>query len=152
MSLREAYAAAARRVGRGDWLASLAYYRRIGVLLARARAGDPWEYHLEYAVALQGASLSPRARSAVERTGMMFEALAELDRAESAARLPHDRALVIATRGKQLRVWGLPWETLLAFRRAQASDPSWAECAESADLYTGVLHHPTRPDGPAAGP
>ncbi len=125
----------------GDCLASLPYYRRIGALLA----SDAWEYHLEYAIALQGASVQIQARSSWERQRLMHEALDQIDRAEPLAHGARDRATIIATRAKQLRIWGLPWETLLEFRRAQAADPSWRECAESADLYAGILRRPANP-------
>ncbi len=138
MTIGDAYSAAQRRVRREDYLGSLPYYGRVGGLLAT----DAWQFHTEHGVALQGAALDPRVRSTWERVSMGCEALAELDRAERLVPDPLNRAVVVSTRAKQLRIWGLPWETLLEFRRAQGLDPTWRDLAESADLYAGLIHRP----------
>lgn len=144
-----AYERAVRLVNGRRPLESLPYFRH-----ALSHPGEPMLAHLDYATGLHDAALQSNSRfgwlgfatrSSIERLALMREALAQLDAAERLAATPAERARVHATRAHQFLIWGLPWEALVEFRRAQESDPSWP-WAPISDVLAARLHHPERPE------
>jgi len=127
---------------------SLPFYRRVAPQIPPT----VWEFHLEFATALQTASLEtrgggPRAsaptRASDERVALMLESLSELARAEQAAPLPRDRARVMVSRAFFLRVWGFPLDALAELHRALAIDPSYPDLGPIAELMARWLRDPT---------
>lgn len=127
----------------GRHLASLPYFRR-----ALESTGDSWEPHVDYATALFNASfqIAVRAhvpcavtRSSWERIALVREAMQQIDIAERLARQPQELALVQVRRAMLMRVWGLPWEALLSYRRAQASAPEWVDLGRQTDDFGAYL-------------
>ncbi len=121
--------------------------------------GAPMEAHLNFSNGLEGASIEGRerrglpglaARSSLERIALMREALAQVDLAERQARTPSEQAYVHATFAHHYVTWGMPWEALVEFRKAQLADPS-SSWEVIADILAARLHHPERPD-PGTGP
>ena len=108
--------------------ASLPYFRR-----ALTLRPDLWQIHHDYAAALLNAANEAQmklgetrrvTRSSWEGVAMIHEALAEIDRAEALASLPSDRAHAIAMRAQALAVWGMSWNGLAEYWRAQKLDPA----------------------------
>jgi hypothetical protein len=131
----------------GRHVASLPYYRQS---LRNVRS-DFWQLHFNYGTALYNATLEIETRhgapvyvlrSSWERVAQMDEAMREMLAAERLARTPHDLALVRAARARMLWLWGLPWETFVAFRQAQAADPTDRAMGLQADRYMDLMHEP----------
>jgi hypothetical protein len=147
----EAYQRATALLNAGHSDSSLPYFRHaLGV------PGEPAVAHVDYSTALHNVSLMGRSRlglkelatrSSLERVALMRESLSQLAGAERTAATPSDRALVHATRAHHLLIWGMPWEALVEFRKAQSYEPSWSTIADGLAMR---LHHPDRPD-PFAG-
>jgi hypothetical protein len=149
-----AYQRALRLVNAGEPSRSLPYFRH-----ALSFADKPLMAHANYAVALNRAALDSRVRHGLllsatraspERIALMREALAELDVAERMATTPSLRAWVHASRAHRLVVWGMSWDALEEFRRAEAAEPgAWQDViAQLAER----LRHPERPDREATDP
>ena len=66
------------------------------------------------------------------------------DTAENLAKTPSGRALVHASRANRFVIWGLPWEALVEFSKAEADQPGQWQAV--ADELSERLHHPERPD------
>jgi hypothetical protein len=106
---------------------SLPYFRR-----ALRLRPDLWQVHCDYAAALINSVSEARpgigaprsvTRASWERVAMIREGLDELDRAERLAATPPDSAYVIALRAQTFAIWGLSWEGLMEYGRAQRLDP-----------------------------
>jgi hypothetical protein len=145
LDARAAYLEGARLYTERRALEALPYFRRVGALLA----DPPRDYHLQMVDVLERASLQPRrdaaqsaTRGSAERVALVREALAHLDAAERRSRTPRELADVRVWRANLLRVWGFPWEALLALRSAAAADPAWRDVAAAGDLYAHRVHHP----------
>jgi len=132
------------------FVASLPYFRR-ELELVRP---DVWALHLDYAAALEGASLEgasrrgnavPATRSTSERVALMRESLAQLDLASRLAPGARERARVAEARAHHLRVWGLVWDAAADYRQAVALDPKWGVVAERARAHLAELRDPARP-------
>jgi hypothetical protein len=143
-----AYERATRLVGAGDGLASLPFYRH-----ALSFRGAPARAYVGYSDGLHSAAVQSRSRfgvpgmatgSSLERVALMRRSLAALDTAESLARTPAERALVHASRANRLVIWGLPWDALVEFSKAEAEEPGQWQAV--ADELSERLHHPERPD------
>ncbi len=139
---------------------SVPYFRRA----LRGVREDFWELHFNYARALYNLTIEyrkshglvvTRTRSSFERISLMREAMIELDRADRLARDPADLATLKSYRARMTNVWGLPWETFLAYRQAQFAEPDRRDLALQADAYmsymrtsgTSVARVPHRPSG-----
>ena len=138
LSLAEAAAEAARLSRADRAYESLPYYRRVSPEIPPGRV----DFRLEFATALQNASLQAHIQSA-DRVGLMLESLDQLGRAERAAADPGVRARVMVARAFSLRVWGFAADALAELHRALATDPSHPELAETAHLMELRLRDPT---------
>ena len=114
---------------------SLPYFRR-----ALEIPPEAWEPYCDYAIALFQATLQARqhlgwtqsvTRSSFERVAMLHEAARSLDRAESLAKTPADRAYIIAHRARMLSAWGLSWNAVSEFFRGGALDPALVQQARA---------------------
>lgn len=140
MSTIEATGEAARLYRENRAYESLPYYRRVSPEIAPGRL----DFRLEFATALQNASLQARIRTE-ERVRLMFESLDELARAERAVRRPRDRARIIVTRAFFLRVWGFPSDAVAELHRALATDPSYPDLSATVRLMERWVREPTLP-------
>jgi hypothetical protein len=140
MSMIEAATEAARLNGAGRAYESLPYYRRVAPEIPPARL----DFGLEFATALQLASLQASARSEV-RVRLMRECLDELARTERAVRRPRDRARVIVARAFFLRIWGFPTDAVAELHRALETDPSYPDLVATTHLMEQRLRDPTLP-------
>jgi hypothetical protein len=147
MDIRAAYLEGARLYTGKRALEALPYFRRVGTLLAQPTR----MYHLQMVDVCERAALQPRrdaaqpaTRASDERVALLREAFAHLDAAERLSRTPREIADVRVWRASLLRVWGFPWEALMALRSAAAADPSWRDVAAAGDLFAYRLHHPDR--------
>jgi hypothetical protein len=150
MSLQEAALMAVQLLREHRAYASLPYYRRVALEMRPSS----WEFHLEFASALQSAALDTRsgvarasalARASDERVELTLDALAELARAELAAPEPRARAQVIVVRAFFLRIWGFPLDALAELRRALKVDPSYPDLVSTTKLMARWLREPTIP-------
>ena len=141
------YRRAVSLVQHREFSRSLPYYLR-----ALEEPGAPWHAHCNYGTALHNAALQARVHlgrtegatgSSFERVAMMREALREFDVAERLAGTSKDRAFAIASRAHRLLTWGMPWDALQEFRRAEALDPGWGRSVRHLILR---LHDPARPE------
>ena len=132
---------------------ALPYYRRAITGVAE----DFWDLHFNYGTALYNTTLVIESRhgtpllgtrSSIERIERMRECLAELDRAESLAPTSDVVATIRSQRGRILQVWGLPWETFVAYRRAQEAAPGRGDLARMADAFMEVMEHPQGASSP----
>jgi hypothetical protein len=140
MSTTEAGAMAARLYREGRAYESLPYYRRVATEMPPGRL----DFHLEFATALEHASLQARIQGE-ERVRLMLESLDELARTERAAQRPRDRARVVLARAFFLRVWGFPADAVDELRRALAIDPSYPDLPTTVRLMERRLREPTLP-------
>jgi hypothetical protein len=140
MSAIEAGRNAARLYREGRAYESLPFYRRV----AREMPADRLDFHIEFADALEHASLQARLQSR-ERVRLMMECIDQLGRIEGAVRAPHDRSQVIVSRAFFLRVWGFPMDAVTELRRARETDPSNATVAAMLRLMERRVREPTLP-------
>lgn len=135
------------RAGRHE--ASLPYYRRA----LHARSDASWALRYNYAVALYNVGVevrerygvpAPATRSSIERVGLMRAAMAQLDTAEQIAPTLAERVLIMRSRAERMRIWGMPWDAFMQYRRAQAADPSQPELVEAAERYMLIMREPDR--------
>jgi hypothetical protein len=140
MSTIDAAGTAARLYREGRAYESLPYYRRV----APEMAPDRLDFRLEFATALEHASLQARVQSK-ERVQLMLESLDELARAERAVQVPRARARVIVVRAFFLRVWGFPADAVAELRRALATDPSYPDLSATVRLMERRVREPTLP-------
>ena len=125
-------------------------------LLKRVIEAEPnfSQGHHDYATALLNAVHQGRhhlgrdefaVRAAPERVAMVRAALAELVEAERVAgNNAHDLAWARRTRGQAMRAWGFHWESFVAYRQAEWTDPSWRDVSGMADHIMDELEHPER--------
>jgi hypothetical protein len=147
MSTIEAATMAARLYREDRAYESLPYYRRVAPEMAPGRL----DFRLEFATALEHASLQARIRSE-ERVGLMLESLDELARVERAVQGPRARARVIVARAFFLRVWGFPADAVAELRRAIATDPSYPDLSATVRLMERRVREPTLPVDALEGP
>ena len=140
MNTFDAARIAARLYREGRAYESLPYYRRVAPEIPAGRL----DFRLEFATALQHASLQARIQSE-ERVRLMLECLDELARVERAVQSPRARARVIVARGFFLRVWGFPADAVDELRRALATDPSYPELPTTVRLMERRVREPTLP-------
>lgn len=138
MSTIDAARVAARLYREGRAYESLPYYRRVAPEMAPGRL----DFRIEFATALQNASLQARIRSE-ERVRLMLESLDELARVERAVRAPRARARVMVARAFFLRVWGFPADAVAELRRALATDPSYPDLSATVRLMERRVREPT---------
>ena len=134
----EAAGSAARLYRENRAYESLPFYRRVAPEMAPGRL----DFRLEFATALQNASLQARIKSE-ERVRLMLECMVELALTERAMQRPRDRARVIVARAFFLRVWGFPADAAAELRRALATDPSYPDLAATARLFERRVREPT---------
>jgi hypothetical protein len=147
MSVVEAAGNAARLYRESRAYESLPYYRRVSPEIAPGRL----DFRLEFATALEHASLQARVQSA-ERVRLMLECLDQLARAERAVERPRDRARVIVARAFFLRVWGFPADAVAELKRALATDPSYPDLSATVRLMERRAREPTLPVDALEGP
>ena len=132
MDALQAYLAGVDLARLGQSSESLPYLHR-----ALALRPDLWQVHCDYGAALinsvsearpgRGGTRRSVTRSSWERAAMIHEGLSELDRAERLASNSLDSAHVIAIRAHALAIWGLSWNGLAEYVRAQRLDSVSAE-------------------------
>jgi hypothetical protein len=147
MSTIEAAGNAARLYRANRAYQSLPYYRRVAPEMPPGQL----DFGLEFATALQTASLGARVRSE-ERVRLMRECLEELGRVEGAVRQPRERARAMVARAFFLRVWGFPVDAAAELERALAIDPSYPGLAATARLMEKSVREPTLPLDALEGP
>ena len=144
----EAFARASQLTSAGDARGSLPFYRH-----AFSFHGAPPQAYVGYSDGLHNAAMQSRSlfgvpgmatSSSLERVALLRQSLAELDTAENLAKTPSGRALVHASRANRFVIWGLPWEALVEFSKAEADQPGQWQAV--ADELSERLHHPERPD------
>lgn len=127
---------------------SLPLYRRA----LRGVQEDFWQLHSNYGSALYNHTLQTmvrrgvrigRTRSAFERAALIRESIAESERARALAPSPPERATVLELMGQMAHVYGLPWETFVAYREAQFANPADPALRRRADQLQSNLEHPT---------
>lgn len=138
MSVADAAAMAARLYRENRAAESLPYYRRVSPEMAPGRL----DFRLEFASALQNASLQARASSR-DRVQMLLEGLDQLAIAERNGTRPRERARVIVARAFFLKIWGFPMDALAELHRAIATDPSYPELPATAQMMESWLRDPT---------
>jgi hypothetical protein len=140
---RDAYVTGLTLGKQGQHLASIPYFRR-----ALDAPVDSWGPHTDYAVALFNASLQigvragvPYAvtRSSIERVTFVRESIRQIEAAEQLTQRPEELALLEIRRAALMRVWGLPWDALLSYRRAASAAPKWLDLARRVDAYTTYM-------------
>ena len=128
--------------------ASLPYFRR----MLQISNGDSWQLHFNYGSALYNSTLQVEThhdlpiavvRSSYERVELMREAVREFDLAERLAREPADLAFLRSNRALMMSLWGLPWETLTAYREAVAATPADRAIRGRAERYQDLMRSPT---------
>jgi tetratricopeptide (TPR) repeat protein len=138
----------------GRHLASIPYFRR-----ALDSPQDSWEPHADYGSALFNASFQigiragrPCAvtRSSWERIAYVREALRQIEAAERLAQRPADLALLETRRAVLMRIWGLPWDALLSYRRAQSAVPEQIDFARQANDFVTYMRAAGTPGAAAA--
>jgi tetratricopeptide (TPR) repeat protein len=128
---------------------ALPYFRR----LDRIAPQNSYLFHARFAATLQNAAVEARRQdgldvsrfaSSAERIGLLEEAMAELDRAESLAPSDQQRGDVAASRAWMLGLWGFWRESYLEFRRADRIRPLIDEEQVEARWVDAMLRDPTQ--------
>ena len=143
-----AYDSALVLANAGRRLESLPFFRRAMHGLRK----DFWQLHSNHASALYNITLQKTQRRGVvlgptwstwERAALIRASIHESARALELAQSPGDRATVLMLRGRLTHVYGLPWETLVAYREAQFANPQDLEMRRRADQLQANLEHPS---------
>lgn len=134
---------------------SLPYFRHA----LRGDAVADGQAHYNFATALYNATLriEPRngvptyaVRSSWERIALVREAVQQLALAEGLARTPRERATVRAAYAQMVWLWGMPWDTFVAYRQAYAVDPANHALAVRGDGLMDQMRAPTTGGATAA--
>ncbi len=143
-----AYDSALVLANAGHTLESLPFFRRA----MHGLREDFWQLHSNHASALYNLTLQKTQRRGVvmgptrstwERAALIRASIHESVRALELAQSPSDRATVLMLRGRLTHVYGLPWETLVAYREAQFANPENLALRVRADQIQANLERPT---------
>jgi hypothetical protein len=137
-------------IGRGAAVQSVPYFEST----LASRTNDPrlWEIHYNFGAALHNGTVQldqrrgvpiAATRSSLDRAALCNRALSEYAIALATAPRDVDRAFILYQFGSSTQIWGLPWETLIAFREASAADPSRANFATRYAAYLKWMQNPS---------